>query len=50
MSGENSSWGAPRIQSELALLGRTVADSTVAKYMLRLRKEPSQTWRTFDLP
>jgi hypothetical protein len=47
MSLENPTWGAPRIQSELALLGYTVAESTVAKYMIRSRKPPSQTWRTF---
>jgi putative transposase len=47
MSRENTTWGAPRIQSELALLGHTVDDSTVAKYMCRHRKPPSQTWRTF---
>ena len=46
MSRENAAWGAPRIQSELALLGYTVAKSTVARYMIR-RKPPSQTWRTF---
>jgi putative transposase len=37
----------PRIESELALLGHTVSDSKVAKYMERGRKPPSQTWRTF---
>jgi len=47
MARENSTWGAPRILSELALLGHTVAESTVAKYMERGRKPPSQTWRTF---
>jgi len=47
MARENPTWGAPRIQSELALLGHTVADSTVAKYTERGRKPPSQTWRTF---
>ncbi len=47
ISMENSTWGAPRIQSELALLGYDVAESTVAKYMARRRKPPSQTWRTF---
>jgi hypothetical protein len=31
MSRENPTWGAPRIQSELKLLGYEVADSTVAK-------------------
>jgi putative transposase len=47
MSRENSTWGAPRIVSELALLGHDVAQQTVAKYMVRTRKPPSQTWRTF---
>ncbi len=47
MSRENPTWGAPRIVSELALLGHDVAEGTVAKYMLRTRKPPSQTWRTF---
>ncbi len=47
MSRENATWGAPRIQSELALLGYTVDQSTVAKYMHQHRKPPSQTWRTF---
>jgi len=47
MSQKNPTWGAPRIQSELALLGFEVADSTVAKYMDKQRKPPSQTWRTF---
>ena len=47
MSRENSTWGAPRIVSELALLGHDVAERTVAKYMVRTRKPPSQTWRTF---
>jgi len=47
MSQENPTWGAPRIQSELRLLGYEAADSTVAKYMVRHRKPPSQTWRTF---
>jgi len=47
MAQENPTWGAPRIQSELALLGHTVVDSTVAKYMERGRKPPSQSWRTF---
>jgi putative transposase len=47
MARENATWGAPRIQSELALLGYTVAESTVARYMRRHRKPPSPTWRTF---
>ena len=47
MSRENPTWGAPRIVSELALLGHEVAQQTVAKYLVRTRKPPSQTWRTF---
>ena len=47
MSRENPTWGAPRIVSELALLGHDVAEQTVSKYMVRTRKPPSPTWRTF---
>jgi transposase InsO family protein len=48
MSQENQLWGAPRIRSELLLLGYDVAEATVAKYMTRRgRRPPSQTWRTF---
>ena len=47
MCQENPLWGAPRIQSELALLGHDVAESTVAKYMRHQSKPPSQSWLTF---
>lgn len=47
MARENPTWGAPRILSELLLLGHDVAESTVSKYMPRQSKPPSQTWRTF---
>jgi putative transposase len=47
MCRENATWGAPRIHSELQLLGYDVDESTVGKYMIRHRKPPSQTWRTF---
>jgi len=47
MSQESPTWGAPRIQSELKLLGHKVADNTVARYMVRYRQPSSQTWRTF---
>jgi len=47
LSRDNPLWGAPRIQAELHLLGHDVAESSVAKYMHRHRKPPSQTWRTF---
>jgi putative transposase len=48
MPQENPLWGAPRIRSELLLLGYDFAEATVAKYMTRRgRRPPSQTWRTF---
>jgi putative transposase len=47
MSRNNIGWGAPRIHGELKMLGIGLSESTVAKYMIRHRKPPSQTWRTF---
>ncbi len=47
ISRENPTWGVPRIQAELHLLGYKVAESTVAKYRVRIRKPPSQTWKSF---
>jgi hypothetical protein len=47
MSRESPLWGTPRIQSELALLGRIVAESTVDQYRIIPRKPPSPTWRAF---
>jgi len=47
MSRANPLWGAPRIHGELLKLGLTVSQATVSKYMLRLRRPPSQAWRTF---
>jgi transposase InsO family protein len=47
MSRANSLWGAPRIHGELLKLGFEVAQSTVAKYMVRRRGPPSQGWKTF---
>jgi transposase InsO family protein len=43
----NPLWGAPRIHGELMKLGIEIAQSTVAKYMARSGREPSQTWKTF---
>jgi len=47
ISKANSLWGAPRIHAELLKLGIVVSQATVAKYMVRYPKPPSQTWRTF---
>jgi len=43
----NAFWGAPRIHGELLKPGFEVAQSTVAQYMCRHPRPPSQGWRTF---
>src|SRR5262249_55896386 len=47
MSIANPIWGAPRIHGELLKLGINIGQTTVAKYMVRSRRPPSQGWRTF---
>jgi putative transposase len=47
MSMANPRWGAPRIHGELLKLGVEVSQATVAKYIVRHRRPPSQTWCTF---
>src|SRR6266478_177280 len=47
ISVENPLWGAPRIHGELLKLGFEVAQSSVAKYMVKRWTPPSQGWRTF---
>ncbi len=47
ISVDNPLWGAPRIHGELLKLGFEVAQSSVAKYMVKRRGPPSQRWRTF---
>jgi hypothetical protein len=47
MSVENPLWGSPRIHGELLKLGFEIAQSSVAKYMIRRRGPPNQGWRTF---
>jgi hypothetical protein len=47
MSIENVLWGAPRIHGELLKLGFEVAQSSVAKYMVKRCRPPSPGWRTF---
>jgi hypothetical protein len=42
MSIENPLWGAPRIHGELLKLGFAVAQSSVAKYMVKRPGPPSQ--------
>ena len=47
MCRQNPTWGAPRIHGELLKLGIDIGQTSVTKYMVRGRKPPSQTWRTF---
>jgi hypothetical protein len=47
MSRANPLWGAPHIHGELLKPGFEVAQSTVARYMCRQSRPPSQGWRTF---
>jgi transposase InsO family protein len=47
MSIANPLWGAPRIRGELLKLGVDVGQTTVAKYMAKTRRPPSQGWKTF---
>src|SRR6202047_1497795 len=43
----NPLWGTPRLHGELLKLGIDVGQTTVAKYMARGRRPPSQGWKTF---
>jgi hypothetical protein len=43
----NPLWGAPRIHGELLKLGIDVGQTSVAKYMARRRRPPSQGWKAF---
>src|SRR5262249_54204509 len=47
LSRDNTGWGAPRIHSELLKLGIQISEASISKSMIRHRKPPSQTWRTF---
>ena len=47
MSKANPLWGAPRIPGELQKLGVEISQAAVSKYVVRRRRPPSQTWRTF---
>ena len=43
----NPLWGAPRIHGKLLKLGIEVSQATVAKYLARQQRPPSQTWGAF---
>ena len=47
ISAANPLWGAARIHGELLKLGIDIGQTTVAKYMARGRRPPSQGWKTF---
>jgi putative transposase len=47
MSRDNPLWGAPRIYGELLKLSIEIGETSVSKYMVRRRRPPCQTWRTF---
>jgi len=47
MAEANPLWGAPRIHGEVLKLGFELSQATVATYMPRHRRPPSQSWRTF---
>jgi hypothetical protein len=47
MSRENPLWGAPKIHGELLKLGFNISETSVSKYLVRRKRSPSQSWRTF---
>jgi transposase InsO family protein len=47
MSMANPLWGAPRIHGDLLKLGIDLGQTSVAKYMAKQRRPPSQGWKTF---
>jgi hypothetical protein len=47
MARQNFLWGAPRIHGELLMLGFSVSEATVSRYLLARSRRPGQSWRTF---
>ena len=47
MARENFLWGAPRIHGELLMLGFSVSQATVSRYLPAPGRRPTQSWRTF---
>ena len=47
ISATNPLWGASRIHGALRKFGIDVSQSTVARFMVRGRRSPSQSWRSF---
>src|SRR5713226_10739637 len=47
MARENFLWGAPRIHGELLMLGFSVFQATVSRYLPAPGGRPTQSWRSF---
>ena len=47
MARENFLWGAPRIHGELLMLGFSVSQATVSRYLPTPGRRRRQSWRTF---
>jgi hypothetical protein len=49
MVAENQTWGAPRIHGELVMLGFTVSERTISRWMKRAPRdpEPARRWLSF---
>jgi hypothetical protein len=47
LSRENPIRGAPRIHGQLLKLGIDIGETSVSKHLVRHRRPPSQTWRSF---
>src|ERR1035437_4937392 len=47
MARENFLWGAPRIHGELRMLGLSVSQATVSRYLPPPSRRPRQSWQTF---
>jgi hypothetical protein len=47
MARENFLWGAPRIHGELLMLGFSVSQATVSRYLPARSRRRGQSWRTF---
>ena len=47
MARENFLWGAPRIHGALRMLGFSVSQATVSRYLPPPSRRPRQSWRTF---
>lgn len=47
MTRENFLWGTPRIHGEFLMLGFTISQATVSRYLPAPSRRPTQSWRPF---